>query len=126
MNLFKAHIFLYSLGPFCILLVVNSLLIYQSLKPVKLKGLVSKKRKEKSKTLTFTIVALTVMFFCTSLPYTIITAYWYLQLINAPLGQFILNILSILSFSYHGLNFLIFFFTNIKFWKECKLIFKPN
>ncbi|CAF0772754.1 unnamed protein product [Brachionus calyciflorus] len=120
----KVHVYLYSIIPFCILLVINSLLIFKSLKPVQQIGLVSKRRKEKSKTLTYTIVALILMFFCSSLPYSIVTAYWYMELIGRPIGVLILNALSVLSFSYHSLNFVIFLFTNVKFWQECQLMFK--
>lgn len=95
------------------------------MKPAKkIRGLVSKRRKEKSKTLTYSIVLLTFFFFITSLPYSTVTAYFYIELINKPIGLFYLNCLAVLSFSYHSFNFIVFFLTNIKFWNECKLLFK--
>ncbi|CAF0789533.1 unnamed protein product [Brachionus calyciflorus] len=119
----KFHLYFYSLIPFCILLIVNLLLIKNSFKPIKLRGLVSRQRKEKAKTLSYTIVALTFMFFFTSLPYTLTAAYWYYQIIDTQLSYFLYHLLTFVSFTYHGFNFIVFYCTNIKFWKEFKLMY---
>lgn len=120
-NLLKIHGYSYSMIPFVILVVVNSLLIYHSIRnPPSLAFSQSKTRKAKNKTMTYTITTLTIMFIVTTLPYSIATGYWYDSLNSNKNGRIIIGTLSLLSFSYHSFNFVIFFLTNKQFLRECK------
>lgn len=124
---YKIHGYFYSIVPFLILVVVNSLLIYHSLNLSSRKALVrSKNRRAKHRTMTFTIVILTCMFICCTFPYAIATGYWFLELSTTRSGITVINFFSILSFSYHGLNFVVFFLTNRKFLFECKSLFRDG
>ena len=124
---FKVHIFVYSLVPFLVLVAVNSMLIFRALtsgpKSLAFSQSSSSSRNARKRTLTSTIVSLTIMFIVTSLPYTLAAAIWYRKVYAYPLGKLLLNSLSLLSFSYHSFNFFVLFCTNKLFLSECRLIF---
>ena len=113
---------MYSIIPFGLLFMVNLFLIVFTCKLERNSQTFNRIRKRKQKKLTYTIIILTWLFILATLPYYVGTAYLYIEMQSSLIGKCIQNFLSILSFSYHSLNFVIFFVSNKIFLKETKEI----
>ena len=101
---------------------VNAFLIYRTAKSTKLVSahLQSKSRADKQNAMNIMIVLTTVIFLATTLPYSIQSAFFFGA--NQP-STLLVYIFSDLSFTYHSLNFIIFFNTNRLFNEEVRILF---
>nr|QVK45790.1 G protein-coupled receptor [Proales similis] len=126
-----AHLGLYSLGPFLLLVIFNSLLIRETLSrssatAQQLNQLVvaplcaqrvSATRRYRFTALNRTVILITVLFFLMTLPCAGIT-FFYDRLLNWQYGTLVITFFGELSFSYHGFTLVIIYFSNSRFRKE--------
>ena len=128
---------MYSYVPFSLLALANFLLIFSLRNRGKIghqsssaaaatttgtaaNNVSSKNSKEKS--MNRTVIIITLLFIALTCPGAIGSIY-YNSLVRTKVGQLILFFLDSLTFSYHGLNFIILLLTNKKFEAEFKAIF---
>ena len=119
---------MYSILPFSLIVVFNSLLIYTILKEKKRVSTMIdnsayiRHLKKKNKT-TRTIVIITFLFILFSLPTASIQGNGYNLLNRTIIGKIIVHFFNLFSFFYQGLNFLMLYFTNKKFKREYKALY---
>jgi hypothetical protein len=118
----KIHLILYSVVPFGLILVLNSLLILKmrsrSLIYIKSFSLSnSSSRKSKRNSMNKTVIILTFLFILMTLP-SACASYFFDQLFVSEHGRFIVALCDAISFSYHGLNFVVYFLTNRRFRRK--------
>ena len=70
--------------------------------------------------MTKTILFITFLYIVTSLASTLITAYFYNQIISDYSGQMVINLVDAVLFSYPAFNFFILFFSNKLFSQEVR------
>lgn len=63
---------------------------------------------------------MTSLFILTSLPSTIVTGYFYTNIVYQETGQMIVNLVNGIQYSYPAFHFFILYFTNKLFAKEVK------
>lgn len=122
----------YSLAPFLVLAIANLLLIRKimSRKVVKMTTMSSTftnakstGKKSKSDRINKTVIILTLIFVMMTLPLAS-ASFFFNQLVLTDYGLFIIVLLDCISFSYHGLNFILMAFSNKIFRKQYKKTFK--
>lgn len=109
--------------PYGLLVLSNMLIIYKATSFDRSYGSQShasgSSRKRKAH-LTRTILSMTFLFIVSSLPSTIVTGYFYTDIIQLEAGQMIINLVDGFQFSYPAFNILILFSTNKLFADEIK------
>lgn len=124
-NIFKVHVYVYSIIPFSILVCSNLLLIKETLyKSRAVVASTSHESQAKRKRMSLSILIMTITFILLTLPTTIAGGYFIKTLISTELGFTILFICDSLAFSYHALNFVVFLVFNKKFSREFKLFIR--
>jgi len=114
------HTFLYSIIPFIFLIVLNSLLIYYTLKkPNKVEPSLEN-LSIRRKRLSLTIAILTLGFIITTIPSGIITGFLFDTLNTTKNGKMVIFICDSISFTYHSGKFLIMITYNSAFKQEFK------
>ena len=101
---------------------MNSLLIRKLVNLPEIDGSHGSQRKKRF-SMSFTIALFTALFILCTLPYSLVVAYIYEEMISNQNLKQILNFLRLLAFSYHSFNFIIFFITNKLFYREFKSLF---
>jgi hypothetical protein len=123
---FKAHITVYGFSTYFIMTIINIMLIH-SIK-VKEESTVHSNQttNEKKKSLTFTVLILTVFFIFFTLMDNILNAFFLPTILPEDYGYNLLFFADSLAFSYHSLHFLILLITNRKFYAQFKLMFNSS
>ncbi|CAF0846824.1 unnamed protein product [Brachionus calyciflorus] len=119
------HLTFYSLAPFAILGLANLLLIthlYTTRKPHSGQSAQNDKKKNKQDQMTKTIIYMTLLFIGITLP-NATTTFFFNKLIITDYGSFLIRLFDMFSFSYHGLNFIVFYISNNRFRSEFKKLF---
>lgn len=146
----KVHLAIYSILPFILIAIANSLLVYTIHKRKKVVGdltqitgiqsidlrrpsvdprrksvykraqSISQQRNEK---MNQTVFLMTLLFIGLTLPIAC-ASFFFDQLFSTDYGVFIITLLDCVSFSYHGLNFIIMAFSNKMFRREFLKILK--
>lgn len=116
------HSFVHSYIPSIVLVVINSLLIYEiAIKNRKSIAPVSNKKAAKNKEFVLSILLMTIFFIVLTVPITLTAAYTD---VKNPDIKLVMNILDCMSFSFNALNFCIFLLFNKKFFNEFKELLK--
>ena len=125
---------MYSYVPFSLLALANFLLIFSLRNRGKIgasshqastannSSSANNSKSSKEKSMNRTVIIITLLFIALTCPGAIGSIY-YNSLVRTKVGQLILFFLDSLTFSYHGLNFIILLLTNKKFEAEFKAIF---
>jgi hypothetical protein len=120
----KLHLFLYALLPFPILLALNLIVIYLTADAAKSASEISatnyKRFKSGQNFVTRLLIFLTLSFFFTTLPSTLIYAFYHQQILKLRYGRVTLNLLNTLQFSRHGLNWIIYLYSSSYMREELK------
>ena len=111
----QVHTILYSYIPFVLLVIANVMLVHQMAK--RQKRALSKTRKNKHKSMTITILILTILFVVFTGISTVVTLL-YSVLMSSYTGLVIAEIGDILGFSFHALNILTLLVSNRAFRHE--------
>lgn len=95
------------------LIILNSFMIYKTVYKQKfaLKH-TSELSNRKKRQMTISVIILTMLFIIMTLPGAVVSGYFFQVLIKTPMGTIILYLLDNISFSYHGLGFLILYLSN--------------
>lgn len=116
------HSFVHSYIPAIVLVIVNSLLIYEIIfRSKKSIAPISNKKASKNKEFVLSIVLMTVFFIVLTVPVTLTSA--YTDTSNRDI-KLVMHILDCFSFSFNALNFCIFLLFNKKFSTEFKELLK--
>jgi hypothetical protein len=127
----KLHLFLYALLPFPILLSLNLVVIYLTADAAKsaheLAGPTAtnptqhyKRFKSGQNFVTRLLIILTLSFLLTTMPSTIMYAFYHRQILAIRYGRVLLNLLNTLQFSRHGLNWIIYLYSSSYMREELK------
>jgi hypothetical protein len=122
----QLHFYLYSIVPFAVLALVNSLLLYETVFKKKVIQACERQINHERVLITKSILIMTFSFIGFLLPSAIVSGYFYEFLYSTQLGTLVLYILDCITFGYHALNFLVFSFTNKRFNNELKRLFCNN
>ena len=108
--------------PFGILLIVNSLLVYET--AFKKSKLFTRSERDKSKrrSLTMTVITLTFTYIILTGPNAVLTSYFQQPLIAAGLNFVVLPLMGSIRFLNHTCSFWILCATNAKFSSEVKSV----
>jgi hypothetical protein len=121
------HLFIYSIFPFMLIIILNVTLIVFLLKRKKLiqpsSFTTSREEINSSKAIGQTVMVASLLFVVFTLP-SAIASHFYSDLIMSDIGSTYLILSNCLSFSYHGLNFFLFYLTNKVFGKEAQIVLK--
>lgn len=118
------HLCLYSLLPFPILAIFNSLVIYLTRDTARQASEYNKKKaKFGQRFVTRLLIFLTFSFICTTLPSTIVYAFWHIEILQKKYGRVLLNLLNTIQFSRHGLNWIIYLYSSSVMRTEFKKCF---
>ena len=71
------------------------------------------------------IIFMTFLFVAMTLP-TAYASFFFARLIQTDHGYFLIVLFNCITFSYHGLNFLIYYVSNLKFRSEFRKLFSGN
>lgn len=119
----KLHLCLYSLIPFPILCILNLIVIRltreAALSAAQMNANV-KKFKNGQQFVTRLLLFLTLSFFLTTLPSTVVYAFWHRVILRTEYGRVILNLLNTLQFSRHALNWIIYIYSSSFMREEFK------
>ena len=120
--MFKFHLAAYSLLPFIVLAVSNAFLLAKIWLSKKKFGSRVSEREDQSKAkkidkMNKIVILITILFILFTLPLAF-AQFYFTQLFATRHGVFVIFLLDCLSFTYHGLNFFILFFSNHIFKKE--------
>lgn len=125
----------YSVIPFIILAISNFSLIgylyykshFQSIsKNLKIQKTASMKFKnQRQDAMSKMIIFMTFLFVAMTLP-TAYASFFFARLIQTDHGYFLIVLFNCITFSYHGLNFLIYYVSNLKFRSEFRKLFSGN
>jgi hypothetical protein len=119
----RLHLYIYSLVPFPILCILNLTVIYLTREAaVSAANLNSnmKKIKNGQQFVTRLLLFLTLSFLLTTLPSTIVYAYWHTQILEIRFGRVFLNLLNTLQFSRHSSNWIIYVYSSSFMREEFK------
>ena len=105
-----------------ILLATNCFFIYSTAKNTRrvqefVSSTAKNDRTEKQNALNIMIILTTALFLLTTLPYSILSCFFFTSITPSNL---LVYSLSDLSFTYHSLNFIVFYFCNRVFRNEVK------
>lgn len=115
------HLCLYSLLPFPILAIFNSLIIYLTRDTARHVNENSKnKAKFGQRFVTRLLIFLTTSFICSTLPSSIVYAFWHTEILQKKYGRVLLNFLNTIQFSRHGLNWIIYLYSSSVMRSEFK------
>lgn len=109
------------IGPFSILFILNSLIIFKATKfqrSQKVAVASNKKSIRRKAEMTRTVYSITIIYIITTLPSAIIGGYYYGYIITLATGQLIINIVNAIQSIYQSFNFLILYFSNKLFAAE--------
>lgn len=107
------HLCLYSLIPFPILCVLNLIVIHKTRDAAKQASEYNLHRVKHGKEfVTRLLMFLTISFIFTTLPSTIVYAFWHQEILGQKFGRLILNILNTIQFSRHSFNWLIYLYSS--------------
>lgn len=119
----KLHLCLYSLIPFPILCLLN-LIVIRLTREAALAAVQTntnvKKFKNGQQFVTRLLLFLTLSFFLTTLPSTIVYAFWHRFILKTEYGRVVLNMLNTLQFSRHALNWIIYIYSSSFMREEFK------
>jgi hypothetical protein len=119
---FQIQNYAYSIVPFTLLLVFNSLLVYNIHLEKKRSIPVSKNRKKYIKAMTIINLISTLIFIVCTAPIAIVGAYFLNLFKSSENGLAWLSFLNFLRFLRHSINFVFLFISNRKFKKEAKFV----
>ncbi|CAF1051332.1 unnamed protein product [Brachionus calyciflorus] len=83
------------------------------------------KKKNKQDQMTKTIIYMTVTFILITLS-NVTASFYFNTLIITDYGSALLRLTDMLSYAYHGLNFIVFYISNNRFRSEFKKVFGIN
>lgn len=107
----KLHLCIYSLIPFPILFVLNLIVIHMIRIAARAKE-AHKRLKQGQQFVIRLLLFLTLSFLFSTLPSTIVYAFWHNQVLNMKYGRVFLNLLNTLQFSRHSSNWLIYIYSS--------------
>ena len=107
----KIHLCIYSLIPFPILFVLNLIVIHMIRIAARAKE-AHKRLKQGQQFVIRLLLFLTLSFLFSTLPSTIVYAFWHNQVLNMKYGRVFLNLLNSLQFSRHSSNWLIYIYSS--------------
>ncbi|CAF1033244.1 unnamed protein product [Brachionus calyciflorus] len=117
----KLHLAFYSLIPFVILSIFNLLLIKSLYKTSLLIHGPNDSKRIKQNQMTKTVIYMTLVFIVVTLSNATGTVLFN-DLIVSDYGSFLIRLFDMMSFVYHGFNFILFYMTNIRFRNEFKKV----
>lgn len=123
------YTYIYSIVPFCLLVLVNSLLLIKSVfcnKMNQVGPMTNSAQKRHKRSMTLTLIVITFSFILFTLPSSIAGGYLYRQMISSENGLATLYLLNNISFSFHSFNFIVFLIFNKKFQNEFKKIIRKG
>ncbi|CAF0884018.1 unnamed protein product [Brachionus calyciflorus] len=120
----EIHLFLFSIIPFVCLVIINSILIYTVVLSKRKKIGFTNEAIRKKLNMTKTILILNIQFIILTLPSSIISRFFYLNLIQTRIGTLILFVCDNFSFSFNSFNIITLYLTNKKFKDELKSLFR--
>jgi hypothetical protein len=107
----KLHLCLYSLVPFPILCILNLVVIRMIRVAAQTKD-AHKRLKQGQQFVIRLLLFLTLSFLFSTLPSTIVYAFWRNQVLSLKYGRVLLNLLNTLQFSRHSSNWLIYMYSS--------------
>lgn len=119
----KVHLILYSLLPFPLLTILNLIVIRMTKDAARSATRLSanvKKFKNGQRFVTRLLLFLTISFIFTTLPSTIVYAFWHGEILRLNHGRVLLNLLNTLQFSRHSSNWLIYLYSSTFMRDELK------
>lgn len=133
-QLFKVHLAIYSLGPFCLITIANVLLVNLIMKRKQIgrvqtvtvaNNFTSSTYESKSKNsrMNRTVITMTLIFIAMTSPIAM-ASFFFSLLASTDYGVFIITLFDCVSFSYHGLNFVIMALSNKIFRNAFKKLFR--
>lgn len=113
----------YSIVPFCLLFIINLLVIYITiLSRISKKTTTNSKAKSRKIQMTVTVLIMAISFILMTLPGAIVSGYFYLDLIVTNIGPLVIALCDNISFSYNGLSFFMLLLSNKQISNEFKLL----
>ena len=86
-------------------------------------GKLSNTNRNKKRTMSIFVIAMTFYFIILTLPSSIAGGFFLSTLLSTDVGSVILFACDCLTFTYHGFNIFVLYFLNKKFKKEFKTVF---
>ena len=115
--MFKIHSYLYSFIPFCLILILNSLLVYHLYQVKKsIKNLNQSALLKNQFSISITILAMSFLFVLSTSPGAVISQFFSI-LIQTETGTIVLYIGDNITFSYHALTIVILMVSNKEFYR---------
>ncbi len=111
----QIHFYIYSVGPFFVILCFNIHLLRIAFRVSKLK------RKRLSK-ISINVILQSFVFLLMTTPSSFVSAYFYQDFINTNKGKVIIYLSDNILFTYNSINLFSMMITNNQFYTECKII----
>nr|QVK45784.1 G protein-coupled receptor [Proales similis] len=119
----QIHLFLYSLIPTPILCVLNVIVIKETLRAVNSQESErewTRTSKANQQTAIKLLLILSIAFLVTTLPSTLLYAFWHSYILRLDYGRVLLNLLNTLQFSRHATNWIIYFYSSYSMRNQFK------
>lgn len=110
---------MYSLIPFGILVIMNSLLLFEVIRK-KAIGSNIEVEKAKRRSLTITVIIITLIYILLTAPIAIGAGYFLVEI--SKIGLWVLQLLSAFRYAYHSIGFFLLLASNKRFSEEVKSI----
>jgi hypothetical protein len=123
------NIFAYGFIPYLLMGISNFLLINSILFCREASKRQGYRTTEKSKSIIKTVLIITTIFLIVTIPDNLLNAFFVPNLVDKNYGYVLIFFCDGLVFTYHGLSFLMLFFTNKRFaneYKACFLTFRKK
>lgn len=111
----KIHFYIYSIGPFLVILFFNIHLLRIAYK-------VSKIKRMRLAKISLNVILQSVFFLIMTMPSSFISAYYYKDLIYTNIGKIVIYLSDNILFTFHSINLFSMMLTNKQFYNECKII----
>ena len=111
----KIHLFIYSIGPFFVILCLNIHLLQITFK-------VSKLKRPTLLVISVVVILKNILFLLMTSPAFFVSGFYYKELIVRVEGRVLILFSDLILFTYHSINLFILIFSNKKLYNACKLI----
>ena len=122
----KAHTYLYSYVPFCLLAITNALLLIHLRQTTTYITNVNSTVKREQMSINLTVILITLMFIVFTLPNAIVSHFRLLLWSMGSDGTALMFGLDNLTLSYHAFNIVILLATNKLFLRQFKVLFSDK
>lgn len=119
---------MYAIVPFCLLVIIDSIIIYKArhysnVQVLCLSNAQQRKSNKRQNRISRSILIITFFYVCINLPPAVVTGFFYDQVVSGDLGPMIVNLMDNITFSFPALEFLFLLYSNKTYRKELKNCF---